>query len=119
MDEELLSRQAPQSLEAEQALTRSALKIMRKTWATASTSCGTDDKLRAISSSLEYCQGAKEEDPKVQPNEFGFLHAECRSACGDTEAWWRQASLGHTYGRRPYSPAGSGIVHRAVHRTLL
>lgn len=49
----------------------------------------------------------------------GSLHAECRSACGDTEAWWRQASLGHTYGRRPYSPAGSGIVHRAVHRPLL
>ena len=40
-----------------------------------STSCGTDDKPRAISSSLEYCRGAKEEDPKVQPNELGFLHA--------------------------------------------
>ncbi|MDY3253207.1 MAG: hypothetical protein SOX61_09335, partial [Prevotella sp.] len=37
---------------------------MRKTWATASTSCGTDDKPRAISSSLEYCRGAKEEDPR-------------------------------------------------------
>ena len=48
---------------------------MRKTWATASTSCETDDKPRAISSSLEYCRGAKEDDPKVQPNEFGFLHA--------------------------------------------
>ena len=40
-----------------------------------STSCGTDDKPRAISSSLEYCRGAKEEDPKGQPNELGFLHA--------------------------------------------